>query len=327
MRADRLLSILLLMQNHTRLTTRTLAARLEVSERTIHRDMEALGMAGIPIVAERGANGGWSLLEPYRTDLTGLNSAEIQSLVLSPPAPLLADLGLRRASDAALIKVLATLPSLHRRTAELARQRLHVDGAGWHEHTREREATPHLSALQEAVWQEQWVRLHYRRNDGTVVEREVGPLGLVAKGTVWYLMALVDGDYRTYRVSRVVEVETTGKRLERPADFDLAAQWQASKRNFVTELPRIPVTLRVSPSLFPRLTYTHRYTTLEHADPPDDDGWRCVILRFQHEQDALEVVLGFGPQVTILEPVKLREQVLELARATVARIEGEEKSE
>src|SRR5438874_11494791 len=130
MRADRLLSILLILQVHQRITARELSKRLEVSERTIHRDMEALGAAGVPVYAERGTGGGWVLSEAYQTNLTGLNEAEIQSLFLANPPHLLADLGLRQASEGALIKLLAALPSISRRDAEFARQRLHVDGAG-----------------------------------------------------------------------------------------------------------------------------------------------------------------------------------------------------
>lgn len=315
MRADRLISILLLLQNQPRLTSKALATRLEVSERTIHRDMEALGMAGVPVVAERGVYGGWSLLEPYRTDLTGLNPAEIQSLFLSPPTPVLSDLGLRRAAHAALVKMLAALPTLQRRTAELARERLYIDGAGWHDTPRD--ATPYLLPLQEAVWQNQWVRLQYERGDGKAVERVVAPLGLVAKGTTWYLVGKVEEGYRTYRVSRVLGVEGTGEAFERPADFDLAAYWQASKQSFVAELPRIPVTVRVSRELFPRLTYTHRYMTVDHAEPPDEEGWRTVYLRFQDEQDLYEVLLGFGPHLLILEPVAYRAELIARAKATI----------
>src|SRR5689334_16595189 len=190
MRADRLLSIMLLLQVHRRITARELARRLEVSERTIHRDMDALGAAGIPIYAERGVGGGWALAEAYQTNLTGLNEAEIQALFLATPPQLLADLGLRQAADAALIKLLAALPAISRRDAEFARQRIHVDGAGW---LRAREAVPFLAAIQEALWQDRKLRLTYQRADDTTVERLVDPLGLVAKSSVWYLVAGVDG--------------------------------------------------------------------------------------------------------------------------------------
>lgn len=200
MRADRLLSILLLLQTQRRLTARELAERLEVSERTIYRDMDALSGAGVPVLAQRGNKGGWMLLDSYQTNLTGLNDTEIQALFLAQPARLLADLGLRQAHDAALIKLLAALPSIQRRDAEYIRQRIHVDVPGWHPSKEESAAFP---AIQEAVLSDRQLKLVYQRGDSAVVERLVDPLGLVAKGRVWYLIAGVEGELRTYRVSRV----------------------------------------------------------------------------------------------------------------------------
>ena len=163
MRADRLLSIVLLLQANRQLTSRELARRLEVAERTIHRDMEALSAAGIPVVAERGARGGWSLLGEYRTNLTGLNEAEVQSLFVIKPPRLLADLKLEKAAERALLKLLAALPSIHRRGAERARQRIYVDVTGWH---RPEEAVPllpaagsHLARAQAALHISEWRRL------------------------------------------------------------------------------------------------------------------------------------------------------------------------
>src|SRR5262249_53478914 len=155
------------------------------SERTIHRDMGALGAAGVPVTAERGTGGGWRLIEGYRTNLTGLNAAEIRALFLAKPPRLLADLGLDKAAEAALIKLLAALPSGSRQGAEDIRQRIHVDVPGW---GRGAESVPCLPALQEAIWQERRARITYEREDATV-ERLVDPLGLVAKGRVWYLVA------------------------------------------------------------------------------------------------------------------------------------------
>src|SRR5690348_7589110 len=158
MRADRLLSILLLLQVHRRITAGELARRLEVSERTIHRDMQALGMAGIPVTAERGTGGGWRLLAEYRTNLTGLNEAEIQALFLTRPPRVLADLGLDKAAEAGLIKLLAAMPSVSRRGAEDVRQRIHVDVSGW---SQSAESVPLLPVLQDAVWQERRLRMSY----------------------------------------------------------------------------------------------------------------------------------------------------------------------
>jgi predicted DNA-binding transcriptional regulator YafY len=197
--------------------------------------MEALSTAGIPVVAERGTGGGWSLLGKYRTNLTGLNEAEIQSLFVIKPSRLLADLNLEKAAEGALLKLLAALPSIYRRGAEHARQRIYVDVAGWN---RPEEAVPLLHMLQEAIWQERKVRIIYQRGECDAVERLVDPLGLVAKGSVWYFVAGVEGDVRSYRVSRVQSVKLTDTPCVRPPDFDLASFWEQSAIQFRAHLPR-----------------------------------------------------------------------------------------
>ncbi len=315
MRADRLLSILLLLQVHRRITARDLAQRLEVSERTIHRDMDALSGAGIPVTAERGAGGGWALLDDYRTDLTGLNEAEIQTLFLAAPARLLADLGLRQAADAALIKLLASLPSVARQGAEYARQRIHVDAAGWQQ---SRDDVPILPLLQEAIWQERRVALGYRRGDGTIVERVADPLGLVAKGSLWYLVAAVDGETRTYRVSRVGSATITHQRCARPADFDLAAYWEQASISFRAHLPRYPATLRVASAIVPQLSRAGYYARVEAVGPPGADGWTTVSMLFELEEDACAYALSFGPRIAVLEPRSLREEVRRCAESIAA---------
>lgn len=183
MRADRLLSILLILQIRGRVTSRQLAERLEVSERTIHRDMEALTAAGVPVYAERGSRGGWRLLEDYRTDLTGLKPGEVQALLVGQPNRLLEDLGLSRASEGAWIKLLASLPALYRREAESVRGRIYIEPRG------AAEPVPHLPTLLEALWRNRKLHTIYRRNDGKISERLLDPLGLVAKGSTWYLVA------------------------------------------------------------------------------------------------------------------------------------------
>jgi predicted DNA-binding transcriptional regulator YafY len=308
---------LLLLQVHRRLTARELARRLEVSERTIQRDMEALSVAGVPVYAARGAGGGWALREAYRTDLTGLNEAEIQSLFLSPPARLLADLGLRQAAEGALAKVLAALPAGRQRGAEFARQRVYVDTSGWN---RAAEDVPHLPALQEAVWQERKVALTYRRGDGAVVERLVDPLGLVAKGNAWYLVAAVEGEPRTYRVSRIREAVALDQPCApRPADFDLAAYWERSAAQFQANIPRFPAVVRVDPAILPRARGGERYTRVAREDPPGPDGRVPLTILCEDEHTALEWALSFGPQVEVVEPAGLRAAVIAAAEGIVAR--------
>lgn len=318
MRADRLLSILLLLQVYRCMTARELAERLEVSERTIHRDMEALSGVGVPVVADRGVGGGWRLLGDYRTTLTGLNDAEAQALFLNIPPQLLADLGLDKASEAARTKLLAEVRGRARREAEDARQRIHVDVSGWH---RPEEFVPLLPVLQQAVWQERKVQMTYSRGveqaGCDAVERVVDPLGLVAKGSVWYLIAAVEGEPRTYRVSRVQSATLLDERGLRPAGFDLAAHWQQSTREFKTKLPRYDAVLRVRQEALTRLYYPVRFSRIERIGEPDAEGWAEVAIRFQVEYEAAEFALSFGPLVEVLSPPALREKVIGLARSVL----------
>lgn len=316
MRADRLLSVLLLLQVHRRLTARELAKRLEVSERTIHRDMEALSAAGFPVFAERGSGGGWMLVEGYKTNLTGLNPDEIQALFVTKPLRLLVDLGLEKASDAALIKLSAALPSLHRAGAEQARQRIHIDVSGWNN---SEESARCLPVLQEAVWQEKKLRFTYQRGGGCdVVERVVDPLGLVAKGSVWYLVAAVDGDIRSYRASRIEDAKSLEEPCARPTGFDLADYWEKSTVSFKANLPEYQTRVRVAPEVFPRLRYAGRFARIERVDQPDAEGWVPVSLRFDIEEMACEYVLSFGDLIEVVEPKTLRQKVLSMAQSVIA---------
>jgi predicted DNA-binding transcriptional regulator YafY len=315
MRADRLLSILLLLQTNQRLTAGDLARRLEVSERTVYRDMDALSVAGVPVYAERGSGGGWSLLEAYRTDLNGLSEAEAQTLFLANPSRLLTDLGWRQTAETALIKLLAALPGSQRRDAEFVRRRIHIDVTGWRGSNEDVSALP---ALQEAIWQERKLALTYRRGDGATVERQVEPFGLVAKGSVWYLVAAVEAELRTYRVSRVQAVTMLAERFVRPEAFDLADYWAASKAQFIADLPRYPATLRVDPAILPRLRFSGRFARIEQIDPPEADGWQRVVMQFDTMDEASGYVVGFGSKIEVVEPPELREQVITLAQSVVA---------
>lgn len=314
MRADRLLSILMLLQVHHRLTARDLAERLEVSERTILRDMDALSSAGIPVVAERGKGGGWSLFDSYQTTLTGLNIAEIQALFLPKPAHLLADLGWSQAFEAALLKLLAALPAANRQQAEVVSQRIHVDPTGWHRWDEEMSAFP---ILQAAVWQERQLVLSYERGNGKLVERLVNPLGLVAKGSTWYFVASVEEEVRSYRISRVHNATITDRSCVRPVGFNLADYWQQSMVEFQANLPHYRVMVRVAPAAMPWLRYAGYFARIEQIDPPDAEGWVPVSLRFDLEAAACAYVLGFGAQMAVVEPPELRDRILELAKQVI----------
>lgn len=297
MRADRLLTILLLLQTRGRVTARELAEALEVSERTVLRDMEALERAGVPLVSQRGANGGWELLEGYRTDLTGLTNAESRAMFVGAPAKLLHDLQLDRASDTALLKLLNALPSVQRPGAEYARQRIHIDLAGW---KGSRDPVPLLPLLQDAVFRERKVRLEHTHG-----ERVVDPLGLVAKGSTWYLVAATP-ELRTYRVSRITRVELVDEPAFRPADFDLATFWQESMRTFQERLPRYDVVARIDPAVQRRVEVFLRYGAIDEVC---DDG--RVKLHFDSIEAAVASLMVEG--VEVLEPQELREEIVRVA--------------
>lgn len=315
MRADRLLSIVLLLQTHHQMTSRDLASRLEVSERTIHRDMEALSGAGIPVVAARGSGGGWSLLGEYRTTLTGLTEAEIQSLFVTKPTKLLADLHLEKAADGAQLKLLASLPSAFRQGAERARQRIHIDVSGW---SKREEAIPFLPILQEALWLERKLNIKYERGENSdPVERLLSPLGLVAKGSVWYLVASVDGSVRSYRVSRISHAGILDEPAPIPSDFNLADYWEQSATTFKSSVPNYLATFWVSPTVVLRLNFAGRFARVNETDETDARGWKKVHVGFDVEEMACEYAVSFGPNLEVIEPLALREKVVAMTKATL----------
>ncbi|MDX2004400.1 MAG: YafY family protein [Meiothermus sp.] len=302
MRADRLVSILLLLQTKGRATTAELARRLEVSPRTIHRDMEALSAAGVPLYAERGSAGGWRMLEEYRTNLTGLSPAEITALFALKPSKLLDDLGLGRSVEHALIKMLAALPDAQRQGAEYARQRILVDLQ------RHQEEVPLLPTLQEAVWQDRKLWMSYQTADGTTSERTLDPLGLVVRGSVWYLVASREGQLRSYRVSRVLEARVLAQPSERPADFDLETYWRRARDEYRAQIPSYAVRVRIRERALARANPASHWGKLESTRPLEA-GWLEARLVFEFDEYALSWVLSVGAAVEVLEPTELRRQV------------------
>jgi len=322
-RADRLLSILLLLQARGRVTAQALAKRLEVSERTIYRDLEALGSAGIPVYAERGPGGGWTLLEDYRTNLTRLTETEARTLFMSGIAGPMADLGLGKALEDALLKLLVALPSAYRHNAEQARQRMHLDSVGW---SSVGETFPYLQTIQDAVWNGRKLQLTYRRGDGNIKERVVDPLGLVAKANIWYLVGAVSGETRVYRVSRIRSCIMLDEPCQRPETFDLPAFWADWCARFQASLTRYPVTVRLAPegiSILPHMFGDGIFARLEQAGPPDAEGWITLPLTFETFEAAQGVLLGFGTTAEVLEPQELRDSMGDLA-AGIAAFYGKE---
>lgn len=314
MKADRLLTIILLLQTHRRLTASDLARRLEVSCRTIHRDMDALSAAGVPVAADRGAQGGWTLDPAWKTDLTGLDAHELDALFLAPPPRLLAHLQLGPAADRVASKLLLALPRAQRSQAQAARQRLHIDLDGWYNHTEE---LPLLPIVQQAIWRERQLEMRYRTPGRGSSVRVVDPLGLVLKGVVWYLVARWNDDYRTFRLSRVEEARVLDSGCTRPADFDLAAHWSQASQAFRERLPNYKATLRVHPDAACWLRGSGLWR-VEHMEPPDGDGWIVLRLAIGHFEEACFLALGLGPNGEVLSPPALREAVRARAGQVVA---------
>jgi predicted DNA-binding transcriptional regulator YafY len=305
-RADRLVATLLLLQSRGRVTAAEVADELEVSERTARRDLEALAMAGIPVYSQQGRGGGWSLLGGSRTDLSGLTAAEAQALFLvaGPSSAVTPEV------RAALRKLVRALPEPFRADAEAASAAVVVDPSSWGRTTRSW-TPPHLPALQRAVVAGEVVRLGYTGRDGTSSERAVHPLGLVTKGSVWYLIADTAAGLRTFRVGRVSSVEPTGEPVVRPEGFDLAETWRAIAEE--VDEKRAPFRARalVDCQLIGvvRANFGTRLQVL--GDAPDgrievdvggQDGW---ILAAE--------LAGYGNRIEVVSPPPVRARLAELA--------------
>ena len=253
MRASRLLNALLLLQTHGRLSARMLAESLEVSVRTVYRDMTALHAAGIPVYAEGGPDGGYRLVDGFRTRLTGLTEDEARVLFLTGlPGPA-AELGLGALVSATELKLAAALPPPLLHSANLVRDRFHLDAPGWYA---KGDASPHLGQVADALWQQRRIRVSYRRwKAPTDVRRTLDPLGLVLKAGVWYLVAAADDGRppRTYKVNQILDLEVTGERFERPSTFDLRAYWDDYLTQYRDRLHQGEAVVRFSPRAMRRL--------------------------------------------------------------------------
>lgn len=304
MKADRLLSALLLLLSRGRVTGREMAERLEVSGRTVHRDMEALSAAGVPVYALRGARGGFQLDEDWRTQVPGLDESELRALLMAQPR-ILGDPRLVAAGERALGKLLASLPVSMRAQANAIRQRLHVDTTGWRGLTETVDALP---VVQEAVARDRRLAFRYRKPDGVMTEREVDPLGLVAKGSAWYLVANTVDGFRTFRASRIDRARVLDVPTERPAGFDLASHWKVSTDEFREGRRRFRATLRLAPHAAERLAFWWRRVSEEHSRA-DTGEWVTREMDFDDEEQACFVTLGFGASAEALAPRSLQKRV------------------
>lgn len=309
MRADRLLRILLTLQNQGRMTAEALAERMEVSVRTIQRDMDALSAAGVPVYALRGGGGGWELMRGYRTGLTGLTGDDAVAIMAGRPPRLLEELGIDLHDDSALLKLLAALTPEARGLAERAQQRIHIDLAPWGAKARPVEQ---LQLLQKAAWNDLIVRIRYA---GKPRRFRVEPYALVAKGVVWYLVGHTRG-FRTFRVDRIDDVEVTAEPFVRLPEFDLEAHWAKVCDDFADALPQYLARLKVKGPAAARVRWSARVLDL---GPPDGNGWREATIDTESEHEAVAAVLSLAPNVIVLEPPSLAEAVRDAAATFAAR--------
>ncbi len=297
MRAERLLRLLLHLQTRGLSTVAQLAQHLEVSPRTVQRDLDALSLAGVPVYSVRGRAGGWALLPDYRTRLTGLTPSEVMSVFVGATAHVLADLGVDASSDQAIAKLIAALPEPARRDAEFARQRLLIDHAGWDDR---RETPRWLDLCRQAIWEERLIAITYRDPAEPFV---VAPLGLVAKSRTWYLVAARANGVaaarsdrpRTYRLSRIGLVDLTEETFRRPSGFELTAYWAEAQLQFRASRPSYPIVLRV------RGTAVRRFG----ATGPVVDGWCVVEADLENAAEACAAVLAQAGDAVVLEPPEL----------------------
>jgi predicted DNA-binding transcriptional regulator YafY len=314
-KASRLLSILMLLQSRGRMTSWALAQAMEVSVRTILRDVDQLSAAGVPLWGERGRHGGFQLRPGWSTQLTGMTQPEAAALLLAGlPGPA-TELGLGTAAASARLKLVASLPAEWRDQAEQVGQRLHIDPLDWHRAP----DTPHgLREVADAVWNARRIQVQYESWQGTT-RRELEPLGLVLKAGAWYVPARRTGqiEVRTYRLASIVSLQSTGKAFRRPRGFDLAAWWRDASARFEAGLRRVPARVWLSPRGLKRL----RNARVEFTALPGDGapaGWQHGLVALESiEQGALQL-LGWGAEVQVLEPAALRDEVLRLARHVVA---------
>ncbi|MFF2479586.1 helix-turn-helix transcriptional regulator [Paenibacillus sp. NPDC058071] len=312
MKSDRLLAILLLLQNHGKLTTRELAERLEVSKRTINRDMDALSAAGVPVFAERGAYGGWALSERYRTDLTGMKTEEMLALLFGAPSRVMQDLGMRKPFEDAFEKLLAASPEVIREHATRVRNKIHVDGAGWR---RSEESFPFLPAIQEALWEQRELAIRYTR-DGTETERVVRPLGLVAKQSIWYLAAEAENEVKSYRISRLNGAEMLPNPFDYPELFNLAQYWEQSTKQFMERLPRYASTVAIREEALEAFA-RRRYVNIQRTGEPRRGMIEAEVV-FDTEESACQLLLSFGTAVRALAPQALVDRM----KAEIREIEA-----
>ncbi|MFE1797644.1 helix-turn-helix transcriptional regulator [Streptomyces sp. NPDC059517] len=304
MKSARLVSILLLLQTRGRMTATALAEELEVSVRTVYRDVEALSEAGVPLYGDAGHAGGYRLLDGYRTRLTGLTAGEAEALFLAGVPGPAAELGLGPLLAAAQLKVRAALPRELREHADRISGRFHLDAPGWYAEAGDG-AAPFLPAVADAVWNSRVLEVLYRRwREPTDVRRRLEPYGLVLKAGRWYVVA--GPGPRTFRVDQILELGSSGAEFSRPEGFDLGAYWAGYQRDFHDRLHRAEAVVRLAPGT--RLSGPAGDAVRANG-VPEEGGWTRATVPIESVEHAHAEFLRLGTGVEVLAPPELRERI------------------
>jgi predicted DNA-binding transcriptional regulator YafY len=317
MRADRLISIMMLLQTRGKMTAKQLSKELEVSQRTIYRDITALNTAGVPVYTDRGPVGGIALLENYRTSLTGISEDEARALfMLSIPESMI-ELGMDQELKNALLKLAVSLPNDRRNVVAQTQQRIYLDSTTW---TLTEEPAIHLGTIHQAVWENKKLRIRYQGIFETQIETEIVPLGLVSKLNIWYLMGLADGYRRVIRVKDILEAMILNQEFIRDGEFNLVTAWTEWCRDYQDRRPIYQVKVKVAPELGKRLGMylgeTVRFDFIK-TDKADENDWKAVIILYENFFHARESILGLGRAVEVLEPEALKLSVIDFAKQII----------
>jgi predicted DNA-binding transcriptional regulator YafY len=317
MRASRLLSIMMMLQTRGRMSAETLAEELEVSVRTVYRDIDQLSASGVPVYADVGRNGGFQLMDGWRTRLTGLTAPEAQALFLSGlPGPA-RELGLGEEAAQAELKLLAALPPDWQAEAKRMSARFHLDPAGWFQPGYQSE---HLKLVADAVWSERRIEVRYE-SWTRISDRTIDPLGLVLKGGIWYCVARADENIRTFRLSNILALIVSEDRFQRPPGFDLSTYWSESTKQFERDIYVGVAVVRATERGVSRLkdiSNTSKIAIEKQEIAFDADGWATLNVPIEEVAWAAREMTKAGAEVEVIGPPELRAAMIDIAKRMAA---------
>ena len=325
MRADRLISIVMLLQTHEKMTAEELARAMEVSPRTIYRDITAINVAGIPVYTERGPQGGIALIESYRTTLTGIKEDEAKALFMMSIPEALNDLGMGKNLKTALLKMAAALPNIHKSIMTETQQRIYLDSSGW---IPREEPLHHLEIIHRAIWGDKLLIVMYQGRFNTQIECTIAPYGLVSKQNVWYLVGIVEHYIRVIMVKDILEVTVTNESFIREKYFDLVLEWKKWCKAYQDHRPVFIAKIKVNPELFKNLDFylgENIEYQISETNQRDETGWKEVSILFDNFIQARKYILSLGRAAQVLEPEPLKLSIIDYAEQILDSYMGHSK--